>query len=614
MWHVRICMLLILVVCVGCPSKITCIDVGCPLNTECDVTTGVCEVNVSDCNLRPSLCTQDEFCDLNTGRCISSRIKCGRGKIQCPSGQACNVELEVCQSIGVCFSDQDCPHGEQCDTVTGRCVAMRCVQPQDCQSGFVCVAFECIAGCTDAKPCPATEFCRQEHLTTPGSCVSECLSDEECNFGYVCDRSLNAYVCVSEGPCMQNSECRHDEVCSTDRRCIQPPCTLDEECTGAQICDRTSGTCVGGDCVDDAFSPNHTPAQAVMLEQGTLTRLTRCPGRPDWYSIDVQSGEDLTVQLKGFDVDLDVYLLDANLRELRSDEQDALVATFTYHSHVMQRVFMLVTQSSLEQTSYVLSIDKKLGGTCVDDAYEENDSMEHAHVVTPTAQAPVDLPLSLCRDDQDWFVVRDLEASDGLHVEVRATQVTPRVDVYTPDGKVLSLMGKDRLKLERVGFDGDYVVRIELEGGSQQGSYRFIMSTPSEFLCSTQGIYSTPSSAQRLFGPNTLSNHTFCPIKEAWEIDWFELDPPKDASMLTLKVAPEHAPILRVALFVQHGANLDDISLIRTESSHSDGPLEIVARVEAGQKVFVRVSSDGRPGRIETPPSYQLVYQYRELF
>jgi len=64
------------------------------------------------------------------------------------------VGLPGCQLDSVCYSREDCPDGQFCDTDSGQCVAGECLVDADCGPLFVCDDGHCVPSGTGPSDCP----------------------------------------------------------------------------------------------------------------------------------------------------------------------------------------------------------------------------------------------------------------------------------------------------------------------------------------------------------------------------------------------------------------------------------------------------------------------------
>lgn len=100
-------------------------------------------------------CTSDAecpglVCDVATGACVP----CTPDKDLCPPGQYCKPSNEC--EVG-CTEDADCSPTTKCNPEKHVCVG--CLIDTDCAAGSICVADQCIPGCSGIQPCQPGQSC-----------------------------------------------------------------------------------------------------------------------------------------------------------------------------------------------------------------------------------------------------------------------------------------------------------------------------------------------------------------------------------------------------------------------------------------------------------------------
>ena len=603
----------LLVLLPGCPASLDCVDLGCALNQQCDAATGLCQPRTRDCRIDPGLCEVDrEFCSQASGQCFSLQQRCGRDLMQCPRGQVCDGENGICRLTGLCQLDGDCAPGERCNTMLSVCDTITCTMSSDCATdgGFVCQGNLCIPGCTlPLAPCPQGQFCLQESSDSPGVCQEGCRVSQDCDFGFRCSMEDQVARCVPEGPCTRDEACREDEVCRSSQ-CEAKPCAKDEECPGAQICDRTR--CVGSTCTEDIFSPNHTPAQASsLLENLSISNLVRCPGRADWYAFTLETQELLELTLRHDEsTSLSFSLHDESLRLLLAQDVSRPQTTLAYQSTRDQKVLLQIRSDSFDPVPYSLSALTSPRGPCQEDAFEDNDSLAQARVLSPAEDTPITLPLRTCAQDEDWFSLTDLRAEQGLRLSISGTTSPPALELWTPDGGVVAF--DSLLQLTRLGVGGTYHIRAR-DPQNRRPTYALQVTALPPFACLDTPLGRTPSQARQT-QPDTVISQHLCPQEDEFEVDWYSLPEVKKTSLLRLQLDGMGAPQAEVALFE---AGLVDQAtmmslppqLVRRSVSAGDMALlsAQLAPKEAGQWLL-RVRALEPLGRLERTPAYRLFY------
>lgn len=206
-------------------------DIDCPLNSHCNLTTNLCEPDIT-----PPTCTEMTDCTGSDicvdGNCVPGPSTC-EDNADCGAGAYC--EGGTCMPSGLCTDNNDCtnPMAPICDA-RGACVpdtAPECTDNNGCGEGERCVNGQC-----DAIPAPG-----------PGEA---CQFDEQCEGGLCIDGFCQA-------PCTDISECGTGQDC-VDNHCqdVETPgtdCVLNSECAGGQVC--VNGNCLGG-CVLDTDCPD----------------------------------------------------------------------------------------------------------------------------------------------------------------------------------------------------------------------------------------------------------------------------------------------------------------------------------------------------------------------
>ena len=594
----------------GCPEPSTCVENGCPARQRCDLDLLACVTLTTDCTLDPALCAADQFCSPVSGRCFSRQQRCGREQAQCPRGQQCDAAEGVCKPIGLCNSNLDCDTIEQCST-SGVCEPLSCSASVDCaMAGLVCVEGTCLAGCRlpDA-PCAQGRFCRQSAGEPFGECIAGCDRDQDCNFGARCELTMEPAQCVEEPPCDADTDCRSDEVCR-QRRCSQSPCSSDEECPEGLSCART--LCVGGDCAEDNFSPNHTASSAATLEVvSDITNLSQCAGRPDWFALDLQDGEVMTIALEGmFASELSLELFDPSLQRLRVDERArGGRARIVYQARADERVLLRISSTLLESSTYGLSIERSTISACVEDSFEQNDGPLTAFPTPLSQNTPVSISLQLCNDDEDWFELTGFEPSSGLRIVAEAANTSPELTLFAPDGQTFPISPGTPLGIARLGTAEAHLLRAR-DPRRTSGGLSLTLTSLSPARCEEAGEHMRPEDALAVQA-NQSSTHEFCVVDEAWEVDWFAILPPDRDATLDVEIRSEDLPAVRVALLEGQGALAPEVVRIKDAAAGAQS-LTLSARVAAKGALFVRISSEQVPGRLLHVPAYTVVYRYRD--
>lgn len=590
----------------GCPVTVTCEDTGCRASQECNVTTGECEEKSRDCRER-DICRRGEVCDDATGQCRPEQLRCTES-FTCPEGQACNATSGFCERAAVCTGDADCAVAERCNLTSQACEPRRCDRDDACPTGHVCDDLGlCAAGCRpDQQGCGDGEFCFVIAGDTLGRCVPNCRRDRDCPFGQVCNLAAEEARCVREPPCTTDATCRTDEVCS-EGVCGQPPCASDDDCLMTQVCEVASRTCRAGDCDEDNFgvgdAPNHTRATAAALDYGSYTQLMLCPGRSDWFALDVAGTDLVQVRMAQHspDDDFDLFVYDQHGVLLVQNQQTGQVSTVRLAAGRAQTLFIEVRSVVFTGGSYDLTTSREV---CPNDSFEENDSRAEATVVPGTLGVPSVLSLRACGFDEDWFSIRHTDASHGLQVQRLVSTADLRVDVFTPDGEQHVVRSDVPLLVRRIGVVGTTFVRAVGALG-QSGEYRLGFEVVDTWSCEVPHLYATAETSRDLPRSEPLTAE-FCPSDGAWEVSWLKLVDVAPGT-LDFELRATDAPELDVALFRGDAASP---TLVRN-ATRLHGAYRIQAAVDDSTTWYVRVAANASPQTIVDAPTYTATFDVR---
>lgn len=594
----------------GCFPDYSCTEVGCSGNLRCNTQTGNCEELVRSCV--QSGCPQGKVCEPSTGLCRSEGARCVDDS--CPSQQVCNAQTGYCEARTTCEIDPCTSPGEQCDRATGQCVPLPCVTDEQCPVSFYCATSDqCRPGCRigNEQACPAGQFCRGNVDQSIGQCRDECHRDEECPLGQQCEETREGSSCEVEPPCDADADCRAEGVCY-EHRCQAPPCTSDQDCGADEICELATGVCLGGSCQEDVRAPNQTRDDAVGLRPGRYTELTLCPGKSDWFSLHLRSSDALSLRLEhaaGADLDIFVYAEDARL--LAANQQKGPVTTVEFISERDQDVYVQIRGTGQQSESYDLNVERNPDQTfCRDDASEENDGPAEAVVLPTDTSAPIELSQELCGFDEDWFVLPALPAHKGLALTRLDAAPDVAMQLLTPDDEFFDLptattSDPDELRVDRLGAAGDYFVRVHSWYGRSSG-YRLRTQVLPPLDCPQAGAHNTAQTAVDI-PVNAVQRLAFCPIDQAWEVDWLALQAAPTAGTLTAQVvAAGDLPALDVILFDASGGTPQRVR----RAAAIDDYYQLRVPVSPGQQYLMRISAAGAPGRIVNGVDYQAFYRF----
>ncbi|MEO1267663.1 MAG: PPC domain-containing protein, partial [Myxococcota bacterium] len=153
-----------------------------------------------------------------------------------------------------------------------------------------------------------------------------------------------------------------------------------------------------------AYEPNDGPSQATALNSGLAIAARVCDGDQDWYAVDLEEDDLLTVRLefRHSEGDLDLYLFDEQLRDVaRSQSSDD-------HEFIQLRVersgrfYLQILGYEDGQAEYgLLVLRNSEVGTCEEDPREDNDTISEAKPLEQTRMVTG----RVCTGDDDLFAI-----------------------------------------------------------------------------------------------------------------------------------------------------------------------------------------------------------------
>jgi hypothetical protein len=417
--------------------------------------------------------------------------------------------------------------------------------------------------------------------------------------------------CEAEPPCDVDADCRPDEVCIAST-CSQPRCVLDEDCDSAQVCQVASGLCFGGNCAEDQFGdgdtrpPNHSVTTAFPLSDSEpdLSGLILCPGRSDWFRLDVRTTEIVVVSVTQSDPGsaLDLYVWTDSGELVAADNGLSLRSSVRFDGRSDRPVFVEIRPSTDRTINYDFTVQRDF---CANDTFEENDSFSRATTIPVALDAPVLFSLTACGLDQDWFRLLDIDAPSGLRLELRGGSQDLAGHVLTPDGAIYEFRRDQRFDALRAGSSGDYYVRVMPQLG-RTSEYDILVEASSETPCPGANQTSDRESAAVL-PADTPTTGTFCPgSSTGWEIDWYQVDG-SGSGIFDLTIASSAgSPPLDVSLVRRDNEGLQLVKATPTRG----GVARVVAQIapDANTSYFVRVASGATIGRLFEFPTYNVSY------
>jgi len=368
-----------------CPGGQICAQEGicasCESNGQCRLRER-CDAEARVCTWREDWgadCAHNEECSLGTwchqGLCQSRTAVtlCPSGtREECPSGQRCNLENLVCEEDLGCLEDADCGASEVCNTGLHACVPR----------------------CTEAT---ASLLCAPGERCAGSRCV-QCVESAECGPGFLCDA---AGRCAVTPRCYSDRDCRVPLSCHVPTgACLErpPPCTSDETCASSQRCDIGTGTCVPRACQPDGLEPNDSPAAAFPVSASRYLELTLCAGDVDHFSIALERGDQLGVNVEGdpfAESSFSTVILEAGGRVLASGR---MLASFVA---ALPGTYVVRVSTLAPAQQYDVSFFLSRGVPCDDDRQEPNDTPATAKPYAPGMAVEG----VICPQDSDHFTL-----------------------------------------------------------------------------------------------------------------------------------------------------------------------------------------------------------------
>ena len=430
----------------------------CLADADC-IAERICFLNAcADPNdvLAAGGCIGDDSC-LNQGqrlRCEPSTHECQplglcRDSSECPGVLACTSD-GLCVE---CISTAQCTGGLVCDDSPG---ANHCAEPGSCGGDADCRGDRlCMQGLCREPACGVDEFddAASNDVCADASAIGEgawelAICEGECDWfsidvregdGLIArvlhdprlgDLDLELYQgdCGGDGPerIGRSATERPAEVVriarsfeeATYRLRVCPFIQPGDEGTNLYRLDTV--IVAGGFCVEDVYDANANNDTAARASNISVTdrpfeyefdALQICPGSADWYRVELQAGDFLTVETEFLhrfgDLRLELYegLPGEASRPVATSDGDGdgeLVSLVVERSG---EFYIHVLGNPEVQNEYSLTL--RVGGGCV-------DAFEPAGAGNNTSQTATSLTgflpgefvgLRLCEDDEDWFVV-----------------------------------------------------------------------------------------------------------------------------------------------------------------------------------------------------------------
>ena len=189
-----------------------------------------------------------------------------------------------------------------------------------------------------------------------------------------------------------------------------------------------------GPCEDDRFEDNDVRANPAAVGPGEFPDLMACPNDADFFSVDLNTDDEVTIDLAfthaDGNVDLRLYNPDgvAVAASASIDDGEHIVYTALLSGTFLIEVFYF-HPSAEDGNAYTLSIAVNVPDpVCEPDSLEENDSVEDAFTIAEGTLAG----LTSCAGDLDWYSI-SLETGDTLNADLAFTHADADIDLLLAD-------------------------------------------------------------------------------------------------------------------------------------------------------------------------------------
>jgi hypothetical protein len=383
---------------------------------------------------------------------------------------------------------------------------------------------------------------------------------------------------------------------------------------------------VGGDCSEDEFAPNATPEEATALHFEKFTGLQLCPGRSDWFALEVDADDAVTLRLAhdaDRDLDFTVFgedggVLGTNQQPPPDDRRRASSSLSVLPNHPQTLRIRVYSNSRIptgggDETpvpvgaTYDLHVERAADLLCRDDRFEQNDTREAAETLASSiGSSSTLLAPKICGGDEDWFALPDVPGRAQIETRIEEEDAPHlRLDLFAEDGSHYRRSPVEAFHLWRNASRQTWYLRVASRR-ELSGDYTLDYTVSGPWACPNAG---EANSAERALSlpPGETNSYLLCPVDDQWEDDWFALDSPESDRYLELQVTESEAsPPLQVRIFER----LDDgLALVRTTNEY-DGLHRAALDVDPSRELLVHVASDREPGNLVDRPEYEVVYDY----
>ncbi|MFZ5468769.1 MAG: hypothetical protein ACOZIN_04960 [Myxococcota bacterium] len=209
--------------------------------------------------------------------CTSDSLRTCNSNADCADlgDQRCDLAQGKCVAI-----DQVCPFGTVCDPRNKICV-LECAVDADCGDPTLrCTNRVCepIGECASDAQCPANKVCSIPPGQLTGQCQPFCQTDQDCPLGNTCQRLGDKFRCAPG--CNSNANCPIDQRCNTTTKTCEGPvvgavrtCQATVACNTCELCDLTQFACFAAKgtfpfCVQCSSSTECAGGACVQMADG----------------------------------------------------------------------------------------------------------------------------------------------------------------------------------------------------------------------------------------------------------------------------------------------------------------------------------------------------------
>jgi hypothetical protein len=272
-------------------------------------------------------------------------------------------------------------------------------------------------------------------------------------------------------------------------------------------------------CVEDAYEPNDTQAQAPLLEPGLLLSGQICADDPDWYAVLLAAGDELTVDLEFVHAtgDLNLYLYRSDGVQVRASTGTTDDEQIVYVAPSPGVYGVRVAGVPGAHSAYLLTLTVVDPSACVDDEFEENDTnLDSVPILTGRPYA-----LNLCLGDEDWFDLA-ISAGDTLTVDIIYSIAEGDLDLqlWGPGG--LAATADTDTNNERLVYTavqaGTHRIRVFGDGPTATAYYA--LTAFLEGACTDDALEENDTQAT---ARTVAANQPFQAMSCGSDVDWYSL-------------------------------------------------------------------------------------------